>query len=314
MKIGIIGLGSIGQRHVRNLAHMGYTDLIALRSKKGAFKSLPDDLKFIKEFDSENDFYKEPLDGIIIANPTSLHEKTALPGLMKGIKTFIEKPIAESIERAGQLRNYADLIIVGYCLRFSEYVRTIKTFIDNGELGKLYKASFYRSYYLPKWHPYADYRLEYTAKKELGGGVIRTLSHEIDLMHYLFGVVDHANGLTDKLSELEIDTDDFCFFSCKMKNGGRVNFELDFLSPDYINRAELIGSKGRLAYDNHDVTFTPMSGQKKIIYSYANDEFEIMYMEQMRDFIQFIETGKSGNCSYHQAEDVLKIIELIDKQ
>jgi hypothetical protein len=44
-----------------------------------------------------------------------------------------------------------------------------------------FKVGFKRSFYLPKWHPYADYRKEYTALKTLGGGVIRTLSHEIDL-------------------------------------------------------------------------------------------------------------------------------------
>ncbi len=313
LKIGIIGMGSIGQRHAQNLAQLGYKNLVALRSKKGVLTSLPDDLKFVKEVFSEEDFYQESLDGVIVANPTSLHLSAALPALQRGIKTFIEKPITESLDKAATLKEFADLIVVGYCMRFSGYVGAIKKFIDSEGLGKLYKASFYRSYYLPKWHPYADYRLEYTAHKKMGGGVIRTLSHEIDLMHYLFGEVETVKGLVDKLSDLEIDTDDFCFFSCKMERGGRVNFEMDFLSPDYINRAEIIGEKGRLAYDGQTVTFTSMEGESQILYHFASDEFDIMYLDQMRDFVLFLENGKTQNCRYGQAEDVLNIIEQIEK-
>lgn len=305
-------MGSIGQRHARNLSTLGYKSLIALRSKKGVLTTLPDDLKFVKEVFNEEDFYKQSLDGVIVANPTSLHLQVALPALEKGIKTFIEKPITENWEKAQQLKNFADLIVVGYCMRFSGYVRAIKKFMDNGGLGRLYKASFYRSYYLPKWHPYADYRLEYTAQKKLGGGVIRTLSHEIDLMHHLFGKVETAQGLVDKLSDLEIDTDDFCFFSCKMEQGGRVNFEMDFLSPDYINRAEIVGGKGRLAHDGQTLTFTPMAGDKEILYNFANDEFDTMYLDQMRDFVLFLEQGNTKNCRYEEAEDILKIIERIE--
>lgn len=311
--IGIIGMGSIGQRHARNLYKLGIKDIAALRTNRGVMKALPDDLKFVKEFSGEDDFYNNNLDGVIIANPTSLHLEAALPALQKGLKTFIEKPITENAENACRLEKFSESIIVGYCLRFSNYIKIIKNFIDEGNLGKLYKASFYRSYYLPKWHPYADYRLEYTAQKKLGGGVIRTLSHEIDLMHFLFGEVESANGLVDKISDLDIDTDDFCFFTCKMKQGGRVNFEMDFLSLDYINRAEIIGSNGRLAYDMRDVTFTKMDGEKEILHVFTSDEVDGMYLDQMKDFLRFIDEGKSLNCSFKDAVAVLNIIEEIDK-
>jgi predicted dehydrogenase len=311
--IGIIGMGSIGQRHARNLYKLGIKNIAALRTNRGVMKQLPDDLEFIKEFSDRNDFYDNNLDGVIVANPTSLHLEAALPALQRGIKTFIEKPITENVEKAIRLKEFSDLIIVGYCFRFSKFINVIKKFIDKGNLGKLYKASFYRSYYLPKWHPYADYRLEYTAQKKLGGGVIRTLSHEIDLMHFLFGDVESANGLVDKVSDLDIDTDDFCFFTCKMKQGGRVNFEMDFLSPDYINRAEIIGSKGRLVYDMQDVTFTKMNGEKEILHVFSTDEFDEMYLDQMKDFLQFINDGTSFNCSYNDAVAILDIIEKIDK-
>ena len=306
-------MGSIGQRHARNLYKLGIKDIVALRTNRGVMKDLPEDLRFVKEVSSNKDFYKNDLDGVIIANPTSLHLEASLPALEKGIRTFIEKPITENVENAQKLKEFSDKIIVGYCMRFCNYVKTVKNFVDAGNLGDLYKASFYRSYYLPKWHTYADYRLEYTAQKKLGGGVIRTLSHEIDLMHYFFGGAKSAVGLVDKVSDLEIDTDDFCFFSCEIEKGGRVNFELDFLSPVNVNQAVMIGSKGRLYYDLRKVTFTTMDGDTEVLHNYADDEFEKMYLEQMKDFLQFTKTGKTSNCNYKDAVSVLRIIEEIDK-
>ena len=76
-----------------------------------------------------------------------------------------------------------------------------------------FKVGFRRSFYLPKWHPYADYTQEYTARKKLGGGVIRTLSHEIDLALHWFGQYSNAVGYAEKISHLQLDTDDSAFFS-----------------------------------------------------------------------------------------------------
>ena len=72
----------------------------------------------------------------------------------------------------------------------------------HGKLGEIHKANLFSGHFLPLWHPYADYRLEYYARKDLGGGVLRTLSHEIDLMHYLFGKVKELFALVEKISKL----------------------------------------------------------------------------------------------------------------
>jgi len=224
MKILIVGLGSIGQRHAACLQKINGVEIAVLRTKKGTLK----DASGFTEFYSLDDALAYHPDGVIISNPTSLHVETALPFLQSGIKTLIEKPVADTAAEAEKLAAYSEHLRVAYCVRFLPLISTIK---EIAEQEKIYKLSFKRSYYLPKWHPYADYRTEYTAKRSLGGGVIRTLSHEIDLMLYLFGEPVHTVGVTDKISPLEIDTDDFAFVSCKTAAGARINFELDFFLP-----------------------------------------------------------------------------------
>ena len=90
MKIGIVGLGSIGKRHINCLKQLGHENIIALRTKKGITKELPDELKYIEEVYSIEDFYSNELDGLIIANPTNLHVETMKIPLEKNIPIFLE--------------------------------------------------------------------------------------------------------------------------------------------------------------------------------------------------------------------------------
>ncbi|MES2847643.1 MAG: Gfo/Idh/MocA family oxidoreductase [Bacteroidota bacterium] len=306
MKILIVGLGSIGQRHAGCLQKIAGIEIAVLRTKKGTLK----EKSGFTEFYSLDEALAYKPDGVVVANPTSLHVATSLPFLQKGIKVLIEKPIAYSSADAEKLSAYSENLRVAYCVRFLPLINVIK---EIAAAEKVYKLSFKRSYYLSKWHPYADYRTEYTAKKELGGGVIRTLSHEIDLMLYLFGEPVNTVGVTDKISSLEIDTDDFAFVSCKTKTGARINFELDFFSPKNVNIAEMFTERGKYTWDMAEMLFTPYSETTaERLYGRELFDFEKMYMNQAEDFIGFIKGNKSENATYQSSLDVLNIIEQVD--
>jgi predicted dehydrogenase len=307
MKILIVGLGSIGQRHAACLQKINGVEIAVLRTKKGTLK----DASGFTEFYNLEDALAYQPDGVIISNPTSLHVETALPFLQNGIKTLIEKPVADTEADAEKLAAYSEHLRVAYCVRFLPLISSIK---EIAEQEKIYKLSFKRSYYLPKWHPYADYRTEYTAKKSLGGGVIRTLSHEIDLMLYLFGEPVHTVGVTDKISPLEIDTDDFAFVSCKTAAGARINFELDFFSPKNVNIAELFTNRGKYTWDMTEMLFTPYNETvPERLYGPELFDIEKMYLRQAEDFIGFVNTGKSENADLATSKKVLQIIELVEK-
>jgi predicted dehydrogenase len=312
MRIGIIGLGSIGRRHANALLSLGVDEIIAYRTKKGALKETTDNLNQIKEVYDWQEFVSSSFDGIIIANPTALHAPTLEKLVALDIPIFVEKPIFSDLSQIGQLADYSKNIIVGYCLRFSESLQKVKSLL--AELGDIRVASFYRSYYLPYWHPYADYSKEYTARKDLGGGVIRTLSHEIDLMLFFFGQdIQTVSGYVDKVSNLKIDTDDIAFFHCKYKNGLRVNFELDFLGPKYVNNARFIGDKGALYYDFSTKEVTKYLYSKETESYPINDEdLDKMYINQMRDFLNFLKNRVTKNSSFDDALTVLKLISRVE--
>lgn len=312
MKIGIIGLGSIGQRHARNLTRLGYKEIYALRTKKGTIKELPEDLKHIKEIYEENQFYSLKLDGIIISNPTSLHIKTIKKVLKKRIPIFVEKPLASNLDEIKEIKDHdVSKVLVGFDFRYDDVINLVKKFIDEGKLGKVLKANLYCGQYLPMWHPYADYRNEYYSRKELGGGVIRTLCHEIDIMHYLFGVPKEIFGVVEKISNLEIDVDDNTYLICRMKNNALITIEVDYLNPKGIRRGTIFGSKGIIeyTYSKPNVTFTDNKGNAKILYEKEKPDWDKTFTNEIKDFIKLIETGKKPVATFKDGVEVMKVIE-----
>jgi len=306
MKILIIGLGSIGRRHLSCLQRIGGLDLAAFRTAKGTLFEQSD----IKEFFSRSEALQFKPEGVIVANPTALHVDESLPFLENGIPVLIEKPLAASLVNANQLRPYQHLIRVAYVFRFSTVSRFLKT---QFETDRPFKVSYKRSFYLPKWHSYADYTKEYTARKDLGGGVLRTLSHEIDLALDMFGYPIEVLGLTDRLSTLKIDVDDFALLSMKMRQGVRVNLELDYFSPQNINFGEAITETGKYEWNIDEVFFQDFRDSEKCtLLAKENESFDENYFRQINDFLQFVETGVSLNASYADGVETLRIIETVD--
>ncbi len=316
MKIGIIGLGSIGKRHVRCLRQLGYEDIIALRTKKGTTKTLPVEFNYIKEVFNVEDFYSNNLDGVIISNPTSLHIETIKIPLEEKIPIFLEKPPADSLEQLREIEDYdVTGVMVGFCLRYNEIINIVKEFIVSGKLGKIYKANLYCGQFLPSWHPSADYRKEYYARKNLGGGVIRTLSHEIDLMYYLFGEPKELCASVEKISDLEIDVDDNVYMICKMANHSLVSIELDYFNPVLTRSGIIFGSQGTVEYSfsKLNVTFTDYKGKIRIIYESANLDWNKMYIDQMKDFVNFMKNKESLCCTFEDGVNVMKVIKAAEE-
>ena len=309
--MGIVGMGSIGRRHALCLKGLGVERIVALRSRRGSTDELAQEFDFVDVVTHVDELIRAGPAGVLVCTPTALHVSGALPLLQRGIPVFVEKPVAARVQDAEALHPHENLLVVAYCMRFHPMYAVIKSHIENGLIGTLWKASFRRSYYLPFWHPGADYRSEYTARHDLGGGVIRTLSHGIDLMHYLLGEAVSVSGVTDRLSTLDLDVDDFAHFSCRLETGARANFELDLFSPTNIEEGELVGELGRLSFDLERWTFHALDGADPVRGS-VTDGIEIMYREQMADFLAFVSGAPTRNCRLPGAIRVLEIIESVE--
>lgn len=226
MRIIFFGLGSIGQRHAKILLENYSHDLYAFRSGTNSdTNSLG--IKEIYSWEEVNDL--KP-DIAFITNPTSLHIATAIKCAKLGCKLFIEKPIDKEIEELDKLIELVkekDLVTyVAYNLRFHPVIKKLKEYLK--EKKPLYARVVCTSF-LPSWRPNTDYLKSYSANKDMGGGVILDLSHEIDYVDYLFGGIKKISGNFAKIGNVTVDAED-CADMLVVSGGIPVNIHLDFLS------------------------------------------------------------------------------------
>ena len=307
------GLGSIGLRHLQVLNEIGKFDIAAYRTKKG-LKKIPEEIcKKIKFFYNENNAFAWNPDFMIVSNPTKLHLRYLLKSIDYNIDSLIEKPIASDFTQIkkieAKIRNRKNKIYVGYNLRFHPIVTKIKEIINSGKFGKVLKVELYVGEYLPFWHPYEDYRKSYAAKKELGGGALWTLSHEIDLGQYLFGNYNKIFARTSKISNLDIDVDDNTDIFAEMKNRIILKISMDYLNPLGIRRGEIFFEKGLLKYNflKKEIIFIDYeNNEKKFLLKVDYYDRNESYRYQMENFLK-----KSGNklCSLEEGINVLKVID-----
>lgn len=211
LKIGIVGLGSIGTRHLRNLTtvlderNINY-EMDAIRSNTG--KPVSSEIATLIKWNvSLEKAVKENYDILFITNPTSMHFNT-LQKFSKNAKAFfVEKPVFDTWDvDLDDLQLEKDKVVYVACpLRYTAVIDYLKKNID---IKDIFSARIISSSYLPEWRPGVDYRQTYSAKKELGGGVSIDLIHEWDYLYYLFGEPDEVCSFKGKYSDLEINSDD----------------------------------------------------------------------------------------------------------
>ncbi len=314
MKKGlVIGSGSIGIRHIRSLLKSD-CKLAAYRTRKGNISKLPPDITdALMIFHNEDEAFAWKPEFIIISNPTNLHLRYLLKAIDLNIDVLVEKPVAMSIEEIKiaheKISKRKNRIAVGYNLRFHPIVTTIKDLISSKRYGKVLKADLRVGHYLPYWHPYEDYRTGFAARRELGGGVLRTLSHEIDLGQYWFGNYREIFSKILKISDLEIDVDDYTLILARMEKDVVLNISMDYLSPVLERSGSILFEKGLLQYDfgNLEIRFAEYAKGTgwQTIEKLIGYDYDHQYESQSKHFL-------SGNtakiCSLEEGIEVLRII------
>jgi len=227
--ICILGKGSIGVRHAKIFHNMG-CNIIFLRKKKNISKKKIN-FKY-KEIYNYNDLKNYKIDLFVICNPTSLHASTLKKIIKKKSNIFVEKPLTHNPEELKKVNNlynkYKINLFLGYMMRYDPRILLIKNEIRN-KISKIKYANFFWQTYMPTWHPREDYKISYASKKSLGGGVLLTCSHEIDLAVFLFGAVKEVFCTYTK-SFLKTNVENSVVLLIKHKNNITSNINLDFAS------------------------------------------------------------------------------------
>jgi predicted dehydrogenase len=313
MKFLIAGFGSIGRRHFRNLLALGEREILFFRSKKS---SLPDEeiVDFPVFTDLEFALSHQP-DAVIISNPTSLHLDVAIPAAEQGCHLFFEKPISHSLEGVDVLQ---DAVVRGKCkvftafqFRFHPGLLEIKNMIGNleSQIGRPLYARVHWGEYLPGWHPWEDYRKGYSARADLGGGVVLTLCHPLDYLRWMFGEVGSMWAFTAGNSDLDLDVEDIAEIGLRFKSGLIGSVHLDYIQQPPVHRLEIIGTKGTIRWNEDDGAVWVYSGDGYVETYPVPLMFERndLFIAEMRHFIDVVKTDLEPICNLDDGVWALKL-------
>jgi len=314
----IVGSGSIGQRHIRNLKSIGVDSIVALRSKKGQQKTLPGELN-VTEVEEWGEIAKYKPDFAIISNPTSLHLgaiRKSIP-FVKGV--FIEKPMSDSLEGTEEILNLLDekkvVSFVGHNLLFHPIVKSIRGFMASREVGRPINIQCQVGQWLPDWHPYEDYRKAYYARRDLGGGVTRTLIHEIHLVAELAGPPVEVCSMLAKSDLLELEVDVISNVMVRHESGCVSQVHLDYIQKPSHRSGVITFERGWATYDFNEsrvVAQGPDDQSPNVIWSDNTFDDNEMYVEQTRKFIEYVEEGRMKHSfDARSSLDSLRIVDAL---
>jgi predicted dehydrogenase len=315
MKFLIAGLGSIGHRHLMNLKALGEKDVILYRTGQGTLSD--EGLEGFPVFSDLNQALDQKPDGVIIANPTSLHMKVAVPAAEAGCFIFLEKPIASHTEDLSEFENLVsrnpDKVFTGFQFRFNPGLQWIRNMLVSGDFGRALSFQCHWGEYLPDWHTWEDYRKSYSARSDLGGGVVKTLCHPLDYLPWLFGDVKLLFASVQKTGSIEIDAEDGAEVVFEFCKGLAGSLHLDYYRKPMRHDLEITTSTSVLQWDHasSDVAALLHDGFAIAHKAPAGYERNQMFLDEMSHFIDMVKNGVQPVCGYEDGKRALLLAQSI---
>lgn len=297
LRVVVIGTGSIGRRHLENLRELG-CEVSSVSRTPGEER-----LGSLEEAEAWAP------DAVVIATPTSEHVSALRWAVERGIHAYVEKPLVAYAEGVAELLDEADaagvVVATGYNLRFHPALEAVRVAVTEGRIGRLFSVRAEVGQYLPDWHPREDYRVSYVARRELGGGALLTLSHELDYVRWIAGEVVSCRGVVARVSSLELDVDDVAELVCRHERGVLSSVHVDLVDRSYNRRSRWVGEEGTISWAwGGPVLLLP--GNEML---WADDAFDLSstYQAALSDFVA---CSKSGGRPRASGRDGLRVVEL----
>ncbi len=313
-RVLVIGLGSIGKRHLKNIKYVFPRIEVLLFSRKKELSNY----EGCCVLHDLSEAIKMNVQAAFICTPSTFHLEIANTMVESGIHILIEKPVSNSSHGLLELKNKAEKrgvkVMVGYNLRFVKSLDFFRSLLQSDVYGEPLCIKAEVGQYLPDWRPGKDYRESVSAKKSLGGGALLELSHEIDYLSWIFGQPIYASGVSVKVSNLDIDVDDLVIGhlvfekkSCKIN----VTFHLDFLQRQSFRQCKAICKQGTVIWDAIADNVMLFCNDKEVLLYQGKADRNESYLIEIKEFLQAIEDDTETPVSLADGIRTMSVVESI---
>lgn len=312
----VAGYGSIGKRHLGNLRQMfPQADIAVLRSGVAGSDSVvpPGADRVFYDFEAVRAFAPQ---AAIVATPATYHVELTRRLLALGCHVLLEKPIAAASEAVPEMlaeaRRSGRVLMVGYNLVFTPAMAAFRDAVRSGMAGRPLCIRAEVGQYLPDWRPGSDYRRGASARRDLGGGVLLELSHELHYLEWIFGRVDWVQATVQRSGTLELEVEDLALLNLGFAEGAVASVQLDFLQRTYSRFCKVVGSAGTLLWDAAQQSvlfFPPNEKQGREVFREASADRNGAYLRELEHFFNCVRNGTRPMVDADDGWAVLRVIE-----
>jgi predicted dehydrogenase len=251
MKILVIGLGSMGQRRIRNLKAIGNIEIAGTDTRLDRRKNAEEKYSIITYTTVEESVHNFKPDAFIISTSPNHHMDYAFFGFENGIHCFIEASVTDADkinELSKKLINKKIIMAPSCTMKYFPGPKKVKELLDSNVIGTVKIVNYQTGQYLPDWHPWENIDDYYVSKRETGGAR-EIVPFELTWLNPLFGNPTPRNCTIKKLSDFDADIDDYYQFSIDYDTGVMANIQIEVLSrPIATRELRIIGSEGQIVF------------------------------------------------------------------
>jgi len=251
VRLGIIGLGNIGQHHFGYLTagKVGRAEVVAVSD---AVPAKLEKYKPLNTFTDGEELIRSGLvDAVIIATPHYQHTTLGIAAMKQGLHVMVEKPISAHKADAERLiaahKQKPKLIFAGmFQLRAEPRYLKIRKLIQSGDLGDIVRMSWIMTDWFRTEAYYASGGWRATWKGEGGGVLLNQCLHNLDAMQWLLGMPARVRGFCQLGRFHQIEVEDNVSAYLEYPNGATGTFVSSTGESPGTNRFEIIGTCGKL--------------------------------------------------------------------
>jgi predicted dehydrogenase len=261
VRLGIIGLGNIGQHHFGYLT-AGKVSRAELAAVSDAVPSKLDRYLPLKTFTDGEELIRSGLvDAVIIATPHYQHTTLGIAALKQGLHVMVEKPISAHKADAERLiathKQHPKQVFAGmFQLRAEPRYLKIQKLIQAGELGEIVRMSWIMTDWFRTEAYYASGGWRATWKGEGGGVLLNQCLHNLDAMQWLLGMPARVRGFCQLGRFHDVEVEDNVSAYLEYPNGATGTFVSSTGEAPGTNRFEIVGTRGKVVLERDRISFT----------------------------------------------------------
>ncbi len=259
VRLGIIGLGNIGQHHCGYLT-AGEVPRAEVVAVSDAMPAKLEKHKPLHTFTDGEELIRSGLvDAVIIATPHYQHTTLGIAALKQGLHVMVEKPISAHKADAERLiaehQRRPKLVFAGmFQLRAEPRYLRMRKLIQSGELGRIVRMSWIMTDWFRTEAYYASGGWRATWKGEGGGVLLNQCLHNLDAMQWLLGMPARVRGFCQLGRFHQIEVEDNVSAYLEYANGATGTFVSSTGESPGTNRFEIVGTRGKLLLEADKLT------------------------------------------------------------